>query len=280
MKILVLGAGTMGLGIAQVAIQSGHRVYLSDPDAVALAQAHERVSQAISREISRGRLPAEAEGWIDERLSCAEPWPQESIDWAIEAAPEREGLKQDLFARLDATYEASVWLASNTSSIALTRLQAKAHRHPERIGGLHFFNPVPRMRLVEIIRGLDTRTEFVEAAESFVEGLGKTAVEAPDRPGFLVNRVARPYYLEALRMVGDGVLPMEDLDQVMEGVGFPMGPFRLMDLVGVDVNFAVTRSVYEQTYLDERYRPHPWQEALVSRGHLGRKSGRGFYRYE
>ncbi len=279
MNIVIIGSGTMGAGIAQTAIQSGHRAILTDPDSASRQRAQERISSGLQRGIERGRLPESLDSYLD-RLSIKDAIPNSDVNWVIEAAPERSELKQKIFHDLDERYPSTVWLASNTSSIAISKLKVNASRHPERIGGLHFFNPVPRMALVEIIRGMDTSDEYVTAARKLVASLGKTGIVVPDRPGFLVNRVARPYYLEGLRMVDEGVAPMETVDQVMEGAGFPMGPFRVMDLVGVDVNLSVTKSVYEQTYYDERYRPHGWQEQLVERGYWGRKSGRGFYRYE
>jgi 3-hydroxybutyryl-CoA dehydrogenase len=279
MRILVIGAGTMGAGIAETAIQKGLSVWLTDALPDALPRATHRIRQNVVRAYDKGRLDEPVES-VMARLEPVEEWP-DGVDWVIEAVPEQLELKHDLFRALDARYGPEVWLASNTSSIAVTRLQAATPRYPERVAGLHFFNPVARMPLVEMIRGLDTRPEYLDAARELVARLGKTAIEAPDRPGFLVNRVARPYYLEALRMVDDDrLLSMEEVDAVFEGAGFPMGPFRLMDLVGIDVNFSVTKSVFDQTFGDPRYRPHPWQERLMLRGHLGRKTGRGFYRYE
>ena len=198
----------------------------------------------------------------------------------IEAVPETMTLKGPLFTRLDEEFGPEVWLASNTSSIAITEIQGVARRFPERVGGLHFFNPAPRMALVEVIRGMATSSQYVAVALDVIRQWDKEPVVAPDRPGFLVNRVARPYYLEALRMVEAGVVSLEIVDGIFEGAGFPMGPFRLMDLVGIDVNFAVTESVFIQTFYDARYRPAPLQQQKMRLGHLGRKSGRGFYRYE
>lgn len=276
--MVIVGSGTMGSGIAEVIVARGGSAVLVDPDAAARERAKTRIGQNLARSFEKGRLAERAEDCLA-RLEISKTAPVDGVAWVIEAVPENVGLKQRLFAELDAQYPETVWLASNTSSIAIGRLQSRT-RHPERVGGLHFFNPVPRMQLVEIIRGLETSAEYLAAARALTEQLGKTGVVVPDRPGFLVNRVARSYYLEALRMVDEGGAPMEVVDDVMEGAGFPMGPFRVMDLVGVDVNLSVTQSVYEQTYYDERYRPHPWQEDLVERGYWGRKSGRGFYRYE
>lgn len=279
MIVLVIGAGTMGAGIAETLIVHGHRAIVTDPDEASRRRAEDLIKQNLHRAIERGRLEGPfASVW--QRLSIVDSRPDMAVDWVIEAAPEQVTLKQRLFAELDQVYPSSVWLASNTSSIAIGRLKVNAVRHPERIGGLHFFNPVPRMALVEIILGRDTDPSYGSAAKALVASLGKTGISVPDRPGFLVNRVARPYYLEGLRLVDDGVASPETVDAVMEGAGFPMGPFRVMDLVGLDVNLAVTQSVFEQTYYDERYRPDAFQHELVERRWLGRKTGRGFYRYE
>lgn len=278
-RIMVVGSGTMGVGIAEVALMQGFEVVMTDPDAEARRGALHKLQQAFEKHIHKGRASAPIEQYLG-ALTFSSELLSSSVDWVIEAVPERLDLKQQIFSELDAHYPASVWLASNTSSISIAHLQARATQHPERIGGLHFFNPVPRMGLVEIIRGLDTSEEYLHAAEALVVALGKQAVVVPDRPGFLVNRIARPYYLEALRLVDEGVAPMEAVDTVMQSAGFPMGPFRVMDLVGTDVNLSVTTSVFEQTYYDERYRPHPWQQQLVARGYWGRKRHRGFYRYD
>ena len=279
MHIVIIGSGTMGTGIAEVGLMAGHHVILTDPEVEVRQRALVRIQKNLERHLDKGRLSGDVAHYLRE-LELHVEGPSTDIHWVIEAVPENLALKQTLFRRLDRRYDASVWLSSNTSSIGISRLQTMAKAHPERIGGLHFFNPVPRMSLVEIIRGFDTHPDYIEAAITLVEGLGKTGIVVPDRPGFLVNRVARPYYLEALRLVDESVAPLELVDHVMEGAGFATDPFRVMDLVGVDVNLSVTQSVYQQTANDERYRPHPWQELLVEHGYFGQKQARGFYRYE
>lgn len=278
--VMVIGSGTMGRGIAEVALSHGFRVHLVDPVASQRPLAQAAIARGIERAVAKGLLSATAtQDWSD-RLSLGPDWHDHDPAWVIEAIPETLELKGALFRRLDQEFGESVWLASNTSSIALTAIQGHAARYPHRVGGLHFFNPVPRMALVEVIAGTATTPAFVAAAHTLMQQWGKEPVTVPDVPGFLVNRVARPYYLESLRMVEEGVVDFAACDQIFEGAGFPMGPFRLMDLVGIDVNFAVSQSVFEQTFYDPRYRPHALQQNKIWLGHLGRKSKRGFYAYD
>ncbi len=277
---VVVGAGTMGRGIAQVLVESGWRVHMVDPMGDAAAQGQEAVQAAWARAVARGRLDAAHAAALEASLDAAPDY--ERVEgppaWVIEAASEDLELKRRLLAELESRWPAGTRLASNTSSLTIASLQGGL-RHPERLGGLHFFNPVPRMALVEVIASPATGAAWTAAAFDLARGLGKTPVPAPDRPGFLVNRVMRPFYAEALRLVEEEVAPPEVVDAVMEGAGFPMGPFRLMDLVGIDVNLAVTAAVYAQTFGEDRYRPHPRQQMMRDLGWLGRKRGRGFYDY-
>jgi 3-hydroxybutyryl-CoA dehydrogenase len=269
--IAVLGGGTMGGGVAQAALAAGYAVVLYDVSAAALGRTRERIGGGL---LKQGQV--EALG----RLRCVSELAQiAGAAIILEAAPERLDLKQDLLRRAGEVCPAPAIIASNTSSLPIAALAA-ACPAPERVAGLHFFNPVHRMALVELIRAPQTDEPTVAALLSFSARIGKTAVQARDTPGFVVNRVARPYYSEALRLLGAGAADAAAIDTLLERAGqFPLGPFALMDLIGVDINLAVTRSVYEQMFHEPRFRPHPIQQQLVLEGALGRKSGRGFYDY-
>ncbi|MCB9152733.1 MAG: hypothetical protein H6649_01600 [Caldilineae bacterium] len=197
----------------------------------------------------------------------------------IEAAPEKLDLKQSIFRQLDAAAPPATILASNTSSLSINAL-AGAIQRGDRFLGLHFFNPAHLMKLVEVIAGNDTSDATLATAQEFVQSLGKVGVRCKDTPAFIVNRVARPFYGEAFRLLGEGAADVETIDRLVESLGFRMGPFRLIDLIGCDVNFAVTQSVYQAYFGEPRYRPHPIQQQMVESGRLGRKTGVGFYRYE
>jgi 3-hydroxybutyryl-CoA dehydrogenase len=270
-QIAVLGCGTMGAGIAQAALAAGYAVTLYDVSAPALERARERIAAGLSKQ---GHAPA------IERLGLTTALEQiAGAALAIEAAPEQLDLKRELFAKAGAICPAPAVLASNTSSLPIAALAAAAP-DPWRVAGMHFFNPVHRMALVEVVRAPATDEATVAALLAFVERIGKTAVLARDTPGFVVNRVARPYYGEALRLLGEGLATPEAIDAALEHAGgFPLGPFVLMDLIGIDVNLAVTRSIYEQSFDEPRFRPHSIQQQMVLAGRLGRKSGRGFYEY-
>ena len=276
----VVGAGTMGTGIAEVASRAGHPVRLLDAAPGAGAAAIEGLAGRLARDVEKGRLDqAEADG-VARRVAVVDDVAAlAGCSVVIEAVAERLDVKQQLFSALEDVLDPSVLLATNTSSLSVTAVAAPL-RHPERVVGLHFFNPAPRMRLVEVVRGEDTAPDVVEAATDLARAWGKTPVQCTSTPGFIVNRVARPFYGEAQRMVEEGVADPATIDLVLrECGGFPMGPFELTDLVGQDVNLAVSRSVWEQTFGDPRYAPTVFQQRLVDAGRLGRKTGRGVFDY-
>ncbi len=262
----------MGAGIAQAALAAGLHVVLYDVAAAALERARQRITAGLAKQ---GQAAAA------ERLHCTTTLDDISPALlVVEAVPEDLSLKRELFGRIGAICPPPAIIASNTSSLPIAALAA-ACPQPWRVAGLHFFNPVHRMALVEVIRTPQTDEATVAALLAFAERLGKTPVLARDTPGFIVNRVARPFYGEALRLLGEHVAPVEVIDTILQrAAGFPLGPFALMDLIGIDINFAVTKSVYEQSFYEPRYRPHPIQQQMVLQGTLGRKTGRGFYNYQ
>jgi 3-hydroxybutyryl-CoA dehydrogenase len=279
-SIAVIGSGTMGRGIAQAAALAGHRVVIYDLSDELVAAALENIRQSVDEGVRRGKTPPEtAARAVKALIPTTDLAAAAVVDLVIEAVPENLDLKRRLFKELDQLSPASTLLASNTSSLSISALAVATNR-PDRFVGLHFFNPAHLMKLVEVIRGDLTTAETVSACRSFVDGLGKTPVVCVDSPAFIVNRVARPFYGEAFRLLGEGAADVETIDQLMRSTGFRMGPFELIDLIGLDVNLAVTRSVYEAFFHDPKYRPHPIQQRMVESGRLGRKTGRGFYTYK
>ena len=275
-RSVVLGAGTMGRGIAQLLAQAGSRVALCDADASVLASARRSLEGVFAMLADKGRLEAPPDAVLARLSFVGEPPADDGVAWVFEAIHEDLEAKRSLFERAARAYPHAS-LATNTSTLSVTAIAAGCSR-PEGVVGMHFFNPAPLMPLVEIVPGVRTDPELVEAAVAVARSLGRTPVVAQDRPGFIVNRVARPFYGEALRLAGEGVR-VETIDRAAKCAGFPMGPFELLDLIGIDVNLSATRSVYQAFFQEPRYRPHPLQAAMVEAGRLGRKSGRGFYRY-
>ncbi len=276
-SLLVVGAGLMGAGIAQVASQAGHPVMLFDTRPAAAAAALESLSASLQAGVDKGRMDSDTAAQVRGRIRpIATLEDARDAGLVIEAIVEDLAAKRALFKQLEALLPARAVLASNTSSISITALAAGL-QHPGRLVGMHFFNPVPQMKLVEVVSGLHTDPDIAAAVFDLAAAWGKVPVHARSTPGFIVNRINRPYYAEALALLQEQAATPQVLDACLRAAGFRMGPCELMDLIGHDTNFAVTQSVFEAFFFDRRFTPSPLQREMVQGGLLGRKSGRGFY---
>jgi 3-hydroxybutyryl-CoA dehydrogenase len=286
----VVGAGTMGAGIAQVALEAGHEVVLYDVDDAALARGVERVRTGLGRRAAKLELDADSiDNWVEGRLANLRTTltldaVASGADVAIEAAIEDLDLKRTIFGALDREAPSEALLATNTSALSVAAIAGATNR-PDHVLGLHFFNPAPLMSLVEVVRAPATDADSIERAVALMERWGKKPVVVEDAPGFIVNRVNRPFTLEALAMLEAGEASITEMDAAMRSAGYPMGPFELMDLTGIDVNLAAARGIHEGFVargdpLADRFRPSVLQEEQVEQGRLGRKTGSGFYAYD
>lgn len=269
----------MGSGIAQVAAMAGYRTILYDVDAGMVAKGRAAIEKSLMALKEKNKLTATEQQDALGRLSFVDRVEDCIAGLIIEAIVEKPDTKLDLFLRLAAANKPGTILASNTSSLSLDALAGKIPQ-PGRFIGMHFFNPAPLMKLVEVVHTQHTAEETTQTVLEIARQMGKTPVRCKDAPGFIVNHVARPYYIEALRLLEDGLSDPETIDMLMVAAGFRMGPFRLMDLIGNDINYAVSVSVYEAMGQPERLKPSPIQQQKVQEGALGRKTGKGYYRYE
>jgi 3-hydroxybutyryl-CoA dehydrogenase len=279
-KVGIIGSGSMGSGIAQVAATAGHEVYLYDNNPDALKSARAKLEKILNRLVEKGRHSQEEATAILNRISFVDNfYVYGDTGLVIEAIVEKLDVKKAVFEQFSEIIPDDCILATNTSSLSVSAI-ASACKHPENVLGIHFFNPAPLMKLVEIIPAIQTSDPTLQRAVDLVESWGKTTVVAKDTPGFIVNRVARPFYGEALRILEEGLADVPTIDWAMTKLGgFRMGPFTLMDYIGNDVNYTVTETVFRSFFYDPRYKPSFTQKRMAEAGYLGRKSGRGYYQY-
>lgn len=281
MNVGIIGAGTMGSGIAQIAATAHCKVYLYDTQEAALAKSKMQLAKIMKRLVEKGKLTEERAAEIQANIHYVQELASLSgAQLVIEAIIEHPEIKKQVFQALEPLLSEKAILASNTSSLSIASLAAACQR-PEQFLGIHFFNPAPLMKLVELIPAVQTQPSVLEGAQKIIQSWGKHTVVAKDTPGFIVNRVARPFYGEALRIYDEGIADIPTIDWAMKTIGqFRMGPFELMDFIGNDVNYTVTETVFKAFYYDPRYRPSFTQKRMSEAGYLGRKSGRGYYNYQ
>ena len=279
-KIGIIGSGTMGIGIAQVAAAAHCEVFLYDANFSQTEKSLKNLKTTLDKLAEKGKISAEKSLEIFNQIKpCEEIKELKDCDLVIEAIIENKEIKQKVFAELETYVSEKCVLGSNTSSISITSLQAEL-KNPERFIGIHFFNPAPLMPLVEVIPGLLTENNLAQEIVNLMKSWGKSPIIAKDVPGFIVNRIARPFYGEALRIVEENLATPEQVDDAMKSLGnFKMGPFELMDLIGIDVNFSVTKTVYQDYFFDPKYKPSLLQQRMNEAKLLGRKTGKGFYDY-
>jgi 3-hydroxybutyryl-CoA dehydrogenase len=277
-KVAIAGAGTMGQGIALSCALAGYETVLFDINRSFTEKGLRQIDRTLQQMAARAKVEKATADAALEKIKIAEQ-AEVRADLIVEAIVENLEVKRKLFCDLEQINDKDTILASNTSSLSITKI-AELLTRPSRMIGLHFFNPAHVMKLVEIISGKETDPRFIAVIKDFAVSLGKVPVMAKDSPGFIVNRVARHYYLESLKLLEEEVAPVETIDQLMRSSGFKMGPFELMDLIGIDVNYAVTESVYEGFQRNPKYKPSEIQRTKLEEGKLGRKTGKGFYEYE
>ena len=276
--VCIIGAGTMGSGIAQVAAQSGFPTLLFDINKKVLEKAKTNILRSLQQLVAKEKITSTECQAIFQRIQFIHNIQLCVADVFIEAIVEKVEAKISIFNQLAAINAAEAIFATNTSSLSVSAIQSGVI-NPERVAGMHFFNPAPVMKLVEVIKGEKTSDAIAEKVYNLCRQFNKTPVLCKDAPGFIVNRVARHYYLEAMKMMEEGIADFETIDSIMESAGFKMGPFKLMDLIGMDVNLAVSQSLYDAFDKAERFKPSSLQKEKVAKGELGRKAGKGFYEY-
>lgn len=277
-KIAVIGSGTMGQGIAHVCATAGYHISLYDIESNLLKNAVAALRKNFDTLVAKEKMSQQDATSALNRITPVSDFRQLQVDLVIEAVIENLEIKQKIFSEIEKLNDKDCILTTNTSSIPITKIGAIL-KHPDRFAGLHFFNPAPVMKLVEIVRSGATSDATVDTLKEFTSQVGKQFVLAQDSPGFIVNRVARHFYLESLKIAEENTADFKTVDALLRSSGFRMGPFELMDLIGIDVNFSVTQSIYNSFYQEAKFRPSRIQQQKVDAGHLGRKTGKGFYEY-